>query len=69
MVTTSSQEEMIAQSTSGVILQETEHGPPEVRGKRRRPKYSLTGTMFERHPVLKFSATGPVDRDRSPYKW
>ena len=25
--------------------------------------------MFKRHPVLKFSATGPLDPDRTPYKW
>ena len=38
-------------------------------GNRRRPKYSLTGTMLKKHPVLKFSATGPIDKDKSPYKW
>ena len=69
IATTSSQEEMLAQSSSGTTQQQTEHGPPEVRGKRRRPKYSLTGSIFKRHPIMKFSATGPLDRDRSPYKW
>ena len=69
IATTSSQEEMLAQSSSGTTQQQTEHGPPEVRGKRRRHKYSLTGSMFKRHPIMKFSATGPLDRDRSPYKW
>ena len=69
VVTTSSQEEMLAQFTSGAILQQTEHGPPEVRGKRRRPKYSLPGSMFKRHPILKLSATCPLDSDRSLYKW
>ena len=38
-------------------------------GKRRRPKYSLTGKMLKKHPVLKFSATGPIDKVKSPYKW
>ena len=69
IATTSSQEEMLAHSSSGTTPQQTKHGPPEVRGKRRRPKYSLTGSMFKRHPIMKFSATGPLDRDRSPYKW
>ena len=69
IATTSSQEEMLAQSSSGTTQQQTEHGRPEVRGKRRRPKYSLTGSMFKRHTIMKFSATGPLDRDRSPYKW
>ena len=69
IATTSSQEDMLAHSSSGTTRQQTEHGPPEVRGKRRRPKYSLTGSMFKRHPITKFSATGPLDRDRSRYKW
>ena len=69
IATTSSQEEMLAHSSSGTTRQQTEHDPPEVRGKRRRPKYSLTGSMFKRHPIMKFSVTGPLDRDRSPYKW
>ena len=38
------------------------------KGKRRRPKYSLTGAMLKKHPVLRFSATGPLDK-KSPYKW
>ena len=25
--------------------------------------------MLRKHPVLKFSATGPLDRELSPYKW
>ena len=40
-----------------------------VQGKRRRPKYSLTGSMFKRQPVQKFSSIGPLDRDKSPNKW
>ena len=42
---------------------------PVLGGKRRRPKYSLTGTMLKKHPVLKFSANGPIDKDKNPYKW
>ena len=38
-------------------------------GKRQRPKYSLKTSMLRKHPVLQFSATGPIDRERSPYKW
>ena len=38
-------------------------------GKRQRPKYSLKTSMLRKHPVLHFSATGPIDRERSPYKW
>ena len=69
MLTTSSQEETIAQVSAGSIQHETGGGPVEPRGKRRRPRYSLTGSMFKRHPVLKLSATGPLDPDRTPYKW
>ena len=25
--------------------------------------------MLKKHPVLKFSATGPIDKDKNPYKW
>ena len=39
-----------------------------VQGKRRRPKVSLTGSMFKQQPVPKFSSTGPLDRDKSPNK-
>ena len=69
VATTSSQEEMFAQTTSETTLLRPYHLPPEVRGKRRRPKYSLSGIMFKRHPILKLSATGPLNRERSPYKW
>ena len=69
LITTSSQEDMVASVSTGIIQQEAGQSPPTVRGKRRRPKYSLTGSMFKRHPVLKFSATGPLDKDKSPYKW
>ena len=37
--------------------------------KRPRPRYCLTETMFRKHPVLKFFATGPIDREKTPYKW
>ena len=69
IATTSSQEEVLAQTTSETTLLRPDHLHPEIRGKRRRPKYSSTGSMFKRHPILKFSATGPLDRERSPYKW
>ena len=42
---------------------------PIVRAKRQRPRYSLKGSMFRKHPVLKLSATGPIDREKTPYKW
>ena len=35
-------------------------------GKRQRPKYSLKTSMLRKHPVLQFSATGPIDSERSP---
>ena len=69
LATTSSQEEM----TVGVSTDIAHHGAEEnatiVRGKRRRPKYSHTGGMFKCHPVLKFSATCPIDKDKTPFKW
>ena len=37
--------------------------------KRPRPRYCLTESMFRKHPVLKFSATGPIDKEKTPYKW
>ena len=42
---------------------------PASSGKRRRPKYSLRTHMMRKHPVLEFFATGPVDRQKTPYKW
>ena len=39
------------------------------RGKRRRPKYSLTPHVVRKHAVLKFFATGQMDRSKTPYKW
>ena len=43
--------------------------PPVICNKRPMPRYSLKGSMLRKHPVLKFSATGPVNRDKTPYKW
>ena len=40
-----------------------------TRGKRQRPKYSLKTHMLRKHPVLKFLATGPMERSKTPYKW
>ena len=37
-IATSSQEEITAKSATEVFLLETEHGPPEARGKRCRTK-------------------------------
>ena len=42
---------------------------PVLRGKRRRPKYSLTTAMLKKHPVVQYFATGPLDRSKNPYKW
>ena len=59
----------------------TEHSPdnlrphssseerPLARGKRRRPKYSLTSVMLKKHPVVQYFATGLLDRNKNPYKW
>ena len=40
-----------------------------TRGKRQRPKYSLKTHMLRKDPVLKFFATGPMDRSKTPSKW
>ena len=40
-----------------------------TRGKRQRPKYSLKPHILRKHPVLKFFATGPMERSKTPYKW
>ena len=69
LIASSSQEDTPAQATSEVAKVLVNTGNPIASGKRRRPKYSLTGSMFRKHPVLKFSATGPLDRDKTPYKW
>ena len=42
---------------------------PVVRNKRQRPRYSLKGSMLRKHPVLNFSATRPIDREKTPHKW
>ena len=67
MLLTSSQEEVCIPTSSNTASQ----APPEERpvGKRRRPKYSLTTAMLKKHPIMKFSATGPIDRNKNPQKW
>ena len=65
---TSSQEELTMHTDPGTTHQETGQNVPLARGKRRRAKYSLTGGMLKKHPVLKFSATGPLDKSKSPHK-
>ena len=69
LFTTSSQEEMSAPTTS---LGHPPQGLLECsnsRGKRRRPKYSLTLGILKKQPVLTFSATGPLNADSSPHQW
>ena len=67
MLLTSSQEEVGVPTSSNTASQ----APPDRRpvGKRRRPKYSLTTAMLKKHPIKKFSATGPIDRNKNPHKW
>ena len=69
LIASSSQEDAPAHTASEEAHTVTQIENPIGSGKRRRPKYSLTGSMFKKHPVLKFSATGPLDRDKTPYKW
>ena len=66
---TSSQEELTMQTDSGTTHQGASQSVTLARGKRRRARYSLTGGMLKKHPVLKFSATGPLDKGKSPHKW
>ena len=42
---------------------------PVVRNKRQRPRYLLKSSISRKRPVLKFSATGHLDRDKTHYKW
>ena len=68
MVTNSSQVDVGGSVGAEVILEGNDQHDTSSRGKRRRPRYSFTGSMFNRHPVLKFSATGPLNKEKSPYK-
>ena len=59
-------------TTSGQNISHSEqefNDAPVICNKRPRPRYSLKGSMLRKHPVLKFSATRPVNRDKTPYKW
>ena len=66
---TSSQEETGTSALTGVPASELREEDVVRSGKRHRPKYSLTSAMFKKHPVMKFSATGPLDKDKTPHKW
>ena len=68
LTASSSQEDTPAQAVSEEARAVIHTKTPIASGKRRRPKFSLTGSMFKKHPVLKFSATGLLDRDKTPYK-
>ena len=69
LFTTSSQEDVSAPTTSMNNPQQPLPGNTTTRGKRRRPKFSLTIGMLKKHPILKFSATVPLDAEISPHKW
>ena len=69
MVTTSSQEELSGPSSSMAVRSDRQYQDSTHYGKRRRPKYSLTVGKLKKHPVLQFSATGPLDADKTPYRW
>ena len=59
-------------TTSGQNISHSEqefNDAPVICNKRSRPRYSLKGSMLRKHPVLKFSATRPVNRDKTLYKW
>ena len=66
---TSSQDERNAQSSPGNSTQDPQNPDQSTLRKRQRPRYSLKTHMFHKHPVLKFSATGPIDPEKTPYKW
>ena len=66
---TSSQDERNAQSSPGNSTQDPQNPDQSSLRKRQRPRYSLKTHMFHKHPVLKFSATGPIDPEKTPYKW
>ena len=66
---TSSQDERHAQSSPGISMQDPQNPDQLSLRKRQRPRYSLKSHMFHKHPVLKFSATGPIDPEKTPYKW
>ena len=57
VIATSSQEDADRSVGTEVDLERNIQHATSSRGKRCRPKYSLTGSMFKRHPVVKFSAT------------
>ena len=67
MLLTSSQEDVGVPTSSNTFSQ----APPDDRpvGKHRRPKYSLTTAMLKKQPIMKYSATGPIDRNKNPHKW
>ena len=69
ILATPRQDATSAQATSEGVQVTAQVENPIVCGKRRRPKYSSTGSMFKKHAVLKRSATGPLDKDKPPYKW
>ena len=66
---TSSQEEAMIESSSETAQPPSQMGNALAGEKRRRRKYSLKGSMVRKHPVLKFSVTGPRDRELSPHNW
>ena len=66
LVTTSSQEDQSRPSPSRATPTDAQQHRELHHGKRRRPKYSLTVGMLKKHPVLTFSATGPIDADKTP---
>ena len=69
LLATSNQEDQTGPSSSRTVSTELFTDRPMASGKRKRPKYSLTVSMLKKHPILKFSATGPLDADKTPYKW
>ena len=69
LTATSSQEGIETSAPTEIVSRDLQEENSTRRGKRRRPKYSLTSAMLKKHPVLKFSATGPLDKDKTPHKW
>ena len=63
-VASSSQEEIGQPVSSNVYPDELQGGHSMGRGKRRRPKYSLTGAMLKKHPFLVFLLLAPSTKTK-----
>ena len=65
----SSSDEEMDQPAERALIHQKKKKKGSLPGKRAKPRHTLSGWMYHKYPILKFSATAPSDAARHPHKY